>query len=159
MTSRSKKRKYGPLDFPLEDDEQIWLMDWAITHPICSKFLIANPMGGLRPKSVGAKLKKMGAKAGVVDLFLAYPSRCSATDREDLSARSSFFYSGLWIELKRRKVITIHELEVKNKSWKSTTPEQDDWIALMLSVGYQAKTCNGCDEAKDCILEYLGEKK
>jgi hypothetical protein len=55
----------------------------------------ANPMGGKRPKSVGAKLKAEGAKAGIPDLFLPVV----VLDYRD-GGGTEIKYPGLYIEIK-----------------------------------------------------------
>ncbi len=137
MTSRSS--------VPTEDQEQAWLMEWASYHHICKDHLIAIPNGGSRHPIEAAKLKRTGGKAGVSDLFLAYPMYTSIEEGDRWDA-GHFYTCGLWIELKRTKNsrLSLH---------------QDAWLALMESVGYDAEICYGWVEAKDCILEYLGEKK
>jgi hypothetical protein len=89
------------------------------------KNMFAVPNGGLRHKAVAMKLKNSGAKAGVPDIFLAYPKGV---------------YAGLWIEMKYGK----------NK----TTPLQRDWINRLQDAGYRVEVCYG-DEAWEVILDYL----
>jgi hypothetical protein len=71
-----------------EIQHHIGLMSWAKTQPILDEYLIHIPNGGYRHPLEALKLKKMGVKAGVSDLFLAYPNPN---------------YHGLWIELKSEK--------------------------------------------------------
>ena len=71
-----------------EIQHHIGLMSWAKTQPILDEYLIHIPNGGYRHPLEALKLKKMGVKAGVSDLFLAYPNPN---------------YHGLWIELKVKR--------------------------------------------------------
>ncbi len=145
MTSRSS--------VPTEDQEQAWLMEWASYHHICKDHLIAIPNGGSRHPAEAAKLKRTGVKAGVSDLFLACPSIRIEPDRSEgyFTTEGGLYHvvidsCGLWIELKRIKGGRISTI-------------QNNWLELVGSVGYSTKVCYGWVEAKDCILEYLGEKK
>jgi hypothetical protein len=104
---------------PTEDQEQIALMHWARLTPICRDYLIHIPNGGSRNVLEAKKFKAMGVKAGVSDLFLAYPSNR---------------YGGLWIELKR-------------KGGKLTEPQRH-WLSCMNNLGYKACVCYGWGEAK-----------
>lgn len=116
---------------PRETDEQQALIKWAQYHPICSKYLIANPLGGYRLPREAARLKREGSKKGVSDLFLAYPSNgCH----------------GLWIEMKRKGKFRI-------------TPEQSEWLELMIGVGYSARIAIGWEDAVRIIKEYLNHEK
>lgn len=71
-----------------ETSHHIGLIHWAKTQPILSDYLIHIPNGGYHHPREAKKLKKMGVKAGVSDLLLAYPND---------------YYHGLWIELKSPK--------------------------------------------------------
>jgi len=107
---------------------QVALMMWAASSKIPElKWLVAIPNGEYRNKATAGKLKAMGVRAGIPDLFLAI-------------RRGR--YPGLWIELK------------KLKSGK-TSPEQDIWLEHLKSQGYGARVCYGWESAKDTILEYL----
>lgn len=85
---------------------------------------IAN--GGMRNKVEAKKLKRLGVKAGVPDLFFAYP--CSG-------------YSGLWIEMKSKKGII--------------SKNQAVWIERLRHVGFRVCVCYSCDEAIEAILSYM----
>lgn len=96
-------------------------------------FSFCHTKGGSRqsPRE-GANFKREGVRAGVSDLFLSYPTK---------------LHHGLYIEMKRRgkRKCTISKLQ-----W--------EWIERVRSVGYRAAVCYGWEEARDVILEYLGEK-
>jgi hypothetical protein len=113
---------------PSEDQEQISLIQWASYNPDIFPYIIHIPNGGSRHPLEALKLKKMGVKKGVSDLFFTFPV---------------FPYCGLWIELKSRK-----------KGAKATE-EQIQWLQLMNKVGYKAVLCHGWEEARDQIINYL----
>ncbi len=111
-----------------EDQEQIALMQWAALHPICKEYLIHIPNGGSRHPLEALKLKKMGVKRGVSDLFLAYPSRG---------------FHGLWIEMKSKN--------------GSITSYQKKWLHSMEGIGYNIFVAYSFEEAKETIQLYLDE--
>jgi VRR-NUC domain-containing protein len=117
-----------------EAQEQMALIQWAHTHPICRDYLIAIPNGGSRHPREAANLKRQGVRAGVSDLFLAYP----------VIGPWPQINAGLWIELKRRSKARV-------------TDEQVTWIDRMNAIGYFAIVAFGWEEAKRMILSYLGE--
>jgi hypothetical protein len=116
-----------------EETEQIALIQWCKYHPILKHYLIAIPNGGWRHKVTAVKLKRQGVKAGVSDLFLAYPVAP---------------YHGAWLELKRAKPATSH-----------LSAAQKDWIELMEHIKFKCYVAYGWVAAKDCLLEYLNEER
>lgn len=128
---------------PSEDDDQIAIIEWSKYIPILRDYLIHIPNGGSRAKkeitlksgkkikiSLEAnRLKLMGVRAGVSDLFLPYPNKK---------------YHGLWVELKRNGL-----------KENAVSKEQLDWIDKMRSAGYQAIIAFGCDEAIAIFEIYL----
>ena len=79
---------------------------------------------------MGTKLKRLGVKPGVFDLFFARPNKK---------------FHGLWIEMKRKKGAFI-------------STHQATWRHLMESQGYVAKYAYGFDEARQIILDYIDNK-
>lgn len=69
----------------LEDDEQIFLMQWVATKPRIRDYILHIPNQRMCKIGYRMKLKKLGARNGVSDLFLAYPTTK---------------HHGLWIEMK-----------------------------------------------------------
>lgn len=123
------------LPVPTEDVEQMRIMQWARMrsgrYPEL-KLLFHIPNGGSRGKVEAARLKEMGVKPGVPDLFLPVPKGG---------------YCGLFIELKRRRGGQV-------------SSEQKEWIAALLNAGYCASVCRGFDAAADLISKYVaGEVK
>jgi hypothetical protein len=109
-----------------ETQHHIGLMLWAKTQPILSEYLIHIPNGGYRHLKEAIKLKKMGVKAGVSDLFLAYPNA---------------HYHGLWIELKSEK--------------GKLSPEQKHWLVLMEKVGYASAVSYSIEDTYDILQNYF----
>lgn len=115
-----------------EDDIQITLIDWTgwqknrlpgieLLHHI--------PNGGHRNKVVAAKLKAMGVKPGVSDLFLPV---------------ARLGYHGMYIELK--------------SATGRISDEQANWINRVRAEGYAAFVCYSVDEAKERLEWYLYER-
>jgi hypothetical protein len=125
-----KARKYN-LDS--EHAEQATLIKWAHLNRTAIpelKNLFAIPNGGMRHPVVAAQLKAEGVKPGVPDLFLAYP--CNG-------------YAGLFIEMKRRVGGRL-------------SPEQRQWREQLSMSGYRVCLCQGWEQAKKDVLEYLTTK-
>jgi len=100
-------------------------------------WLFAIPNGMFTShKSVAARMRAMGMKRGVPDIF--FPVR-----------RGN--WSGLFIELKRR--------EVKGKAKGRTSDEQDEWIDYLRTQGFGAIVCYGMEEAVKVLIDYLGYKE
>ena len=113
-----------------EFDEQVNLFMWAryMENQIPElKFMFHIPNGEYRHINTAKRLKALGVKAGVPDIFLAFPWDG---------------YHGLFIEMKAGK----------NK----TTPAQDEWIGRLCQAGYAVAVCYGWEAAKKEILDYLG---
>jgi hypothetical protein len=116
----------------------------AVVNYLYSRYpdvlFFAIPNGEVRPVKTnrngvtycpsGARLKALGAKAGVPDLFICQSARLG-----------SDLYHGLFIEMK-----------VKGGK---VSPEQKQWIEQLGKKGYLATVCFGFDEAKRLIDLYL----
>jgi len=116
---------------PTEEQEQIWLFEWAALNvaqypELDDMFHIGN--GGLRSKSEAARFKAAGVKPGIPDICLPV-------------ARGGFF--GLFIEMKRT---------VGGKVSKA----QEAWIEKLRRNGYRVELCEGWQAAKKVIENYLG---
>lgn len=100
-----------------------------------SIFHVAN--GGLRTKSEAARLKAMGVRAGVADLFLPV-----------MVERDGSVFGGLWVEMKR---------QAGPKGGGGTlSKEQIEFGEEMRGRGYEWKACHGAKEALQSIGDYLG---
>jgi len=143
------RARYYNTDHEEEHLEQCALMEWArvYTHrgalekrPLSRALqrLFAIPNGGYRMLSTASKLKAEGVRAGVSDLFLAWPvatGRVVMTDFQN-------FYSGLWLEMKSRAPSS------------HLTPRQYDWLRKM-EKDYACAVCYGWEEGRDYILMYV----
>lgn len=127
-TPRAKRRTGDP-----EHQEQVVFMQrlaaLAINRPALAmavKRTHAIPNGGGRSKREAGRLKAEGVKAGVHDIFVAYPA--------------SGFH-GLYIEMK--------------SATGKPSREQSTWLHDSLALGYQAAVCRGADEAMRVWLDYV----
>jgi hypothetical protein len=123
----------GAVYAPREEQEQINLVRWLdFLNDHCRLDIPyhAIPNGGLRNKRTGAKLKRLGTKAGVPDLFFCSPQQG---------------YPGLYIEMKRLRGGRL-------------SPEQKRWIDRLTKQGYKVATCEGAQAAKKTIMDYFGFK-
>ena len=115
----------------LEHAEQVNLMQWwALAHQkfgIPEQLLFAIPNGGQRNIIVASKLKAEGVRAGVPDLFLAFPKKDAA---------------GLFIEMKKPKGGRV-------------SGKQKTMLAQLADYGYATAICHGWIEAKATIEHYL----
>lgn len=112
-----------------EHDEQVALFQWAAYSESSIpqlRYLFAIPNGGHRHKAVAARMKAEGVKAGVPDIFLAYPTG---------------EYCGLFIEMKF--------------GTNKPTEKQNEWLSMLERAGYMTVVCYGFEDAKREILEYL----
>ena len=120
-----------------EDAHQISLFMWAASPEIQAaypelKYMHAIPNGGFRKGMEAARLKAMGVKRGVSDIFLPVK-------------RGEF--SGLYIELKRPPSAGKREGKATN--------EQTDFMAFVKSQGFGAIKCIGWESARDTIIAYM----
>lgn len=82
----------------------------------------------------GAKLKRMGLRAGASDFFLPIP-------------RSG--YPGFFIEMKRNKKYT--KSEMSTESWL----RQEMFQATMRALDYKAEFAYGANQAIEMVKEYM----
>jgi len=116
------------MNVPLEHTEQVNFMRLAsLKMGKLFPLLFAIPNGGKRNIITAKKLKAEGVKAGIPDMFFAYP-----TEK----------YRGLFIEMKRLKGST-------------TSDEQKAYINLLNRTGYKAVICKGCSKAVEALQDYL----
>lgn len=93
--------------------------------------MFAIPNGIHTSRWAGVRAKREGVKAGVPDIFLAFP-------------RGS--HHGLFIEMKR-------------ESGGTTRKNQSEWITKLTGQGYKCEVCHGWMAAKDALLAYLGRSE
>jgi hypothetical protein len=112
-----------------ESTEQQALFQWSeynkAKYPEL-ELLFHVPNGGKRNVIEAARLKREGVRAGVPDLILPV-------------ARGN--YHGLFIEMKANK--------------GKATQKQNEWIEKLQAQGYLAVVCNGWEEAKALLQNYL----
>lgn len=105
---------------------------WAQYHPILRQRLYANPNGGYRNVLEAVSLKKSGQKAGVSDLFLAWP--CQGLH-------------GLYLETK-----------IPDRKKAKPTELQIAWIVESRAAGYGAEIAYGLEKLKEITTNYLEGK-
>ena len=118
-----------------EDIEQGLLMEWTelqqARYPeLALLFHIPNE-AGTRTLKETLRLKGLGVKAGVPDLFLPV---------------ARWGYHGLFIEMKRLKGGRV-------------TEQQAEWHKQLQEQGYCVKVCKGFNEAKNMLMIYLAGAK
>jgi len=114
-----------------EHDEQKAVIKWFdLQYPALRGRLAAVPNGGQRNKIVAAKLKAEGVRKGFPDLMLLTP-------------RGGYY--GLIVEMKREKD-------------SYATAEQKDWLVWLNAQGFFAVVCNGFEEARVVIKNYLSNE-
>ena len=124
------QKKRITVQCPTEEVEQIQLFEWA--RWAAGKYpeledMHHIPNGGGRSKSEAGRLKAMGVKRGVPDIFLPCP-------------RGK--YHGMYIELKR-----LHGGRVEK--------EQQAFLDRRSAAGYYCVVCRGMEAARDEIVSYL----
>lgn len=108
-----------------ENEEQSLLFQWAEWHPLLSG-MFHIPNGEKRDAVTGARLKRMGVKAGIPDIFLPIPK-------------------GQW-----------HGLFIEMKTDKGRVSEnQKTMIEHLRNNGYRVEVCRGFLKAKEVIEEYM----
>lgn len=114
-----------------EDQAQIKIFNWAKDNEDrypCLHWMFHVPNGEYRPKATGAKLKRMGVKPAVPDIWLPHP-----VGR----------YNGLVMELKR--------FDRSNKP----SPDQLEWLDWMGLSGWIAIVAYGSQSAITSIANYI----
>ena len=108
-----------------EDTIQMTVMDWVRLNPSISPNIFHIPNGGDRAPQYAKKLRRMGLKPGVSDLFIAMPRHG---------------YNGAWVELK--------------SAGGRLAPAQKVFLADMVNQGYAAKVCYSIEETIEFIKHY-----
>lgn len=104
---------------------------WSMVHRrygLPECALIHVPNEGKRSVAAAVRLKRQGMRKGVSDILL-----CAHAGK----------WHGLWIELKRMG--------------GRPTDEQLDFIEAMRECDYDGAVCYGWEEARDVIMDYLGQ--
>jgi hypothetical protein len=117
-----------------EEGEQIALFQWVrLQQKVWPELELLHhiPNGGYRGKTAGAKMKALGAKPGVLDLFLPV-------------ARHG--WHGLYIEMKSTD--------------GRISPLQEDFGGKVASQGYAVFLCRTFEQARSVLMQYLfGDEK
>lgn len=114
-----------------EDQHQAAVIKWSQQASIRKKYPVLALLHHIpnerqcTPRQ-GAKLKRMGVKSGVPDLFLPAPRGA---------------YHGLYLEMKTENGRTSD-----NQNW---------WLKNLEGVGYHCKVCHGWKEAVQEMERYL----
>lgn len=123
-------RRTRPAVAVSEHQHQVAFFQWleyAAKYDERLSMAYAIPNGGHRHPAVAKKLKSEGVKSGIPDICLPVPSGK---------------YHGLYIEAKRKG--------------GKPTDNQRGWIIALQKQGYRAVICEGFDEMKRAVHEYLG---
>lgn len=130
LTKQHYERRLKQVDNPLEDDEQIRVIEWCdgSESPSGAEEIFAIPNGGTRNKREASKLKRTGVRSGVSDLMLPVPVGA---------------FHGLFIEMKRKKGGRLSQ-------------DQKCFLYRMAGRGYSCAVCHGADQAIEAINEYFG---
>ena len=120
-----------------EHDIQVQCVNWfAYYFPDYEPYFWSTPSGGYRSLKTAKAMKAEGQKAGVPDLFLAYPAKG---------------YHGLFIEMKKSRIGKKGRIVDKGK----TSEAQERRMAALMEVGYLCVVCYSFDQFKDTIKHYL----
>lgn len=116
------------------------------------KYLFAIHNQGHGDAIHGAKAVAEGLKKGVPDLALPISIKFNGEFEP-------WFYHGLYIELKRKEVLTEGKRKalIQARTAGKASTEQEDWQQFLRNQGYVCEIAYGFVEAKDIILSYLKE--
>lgn len=120
-----RKIKAQPLPIPTEDQEQTSVAQYLDIVANGKWFHVPN--GGSRNVIEATKLKRMGVKPGVPDVWVVIPKKG---------------FSGLVIELKRQKGGVV-------------SPDQKRWVEYLRNAGYSVHVCKGAGPAVEVVNWYL----
>lgn len=128
------------------------------------KYLFAIHNQGHGDAVHGARAVAEGLKKGVPDISLCVTIGGSSHNTflqssPILGFNGRFLYAGLYIELKRKQVLTEGKRKalIQARSQGRASTEQEDWQAFLRQQGYVCEICYGFEEARDLILRYLKE--
>jgi hypothetical protein len=107
---------------PLEESDQMALVDWLNIHNICFQ---ASQMGAYLAPATYNRMKRMGCKSGFPDVIIF--------DRPTI-VENGTMYVGCAVEMKRKKGGIV-------------SPEQTKWIADLTERGWACSVCYGIDKA------------
>jgi VRR-NUC domain len=130
LETRVKRRRAQRLGTATEHQEQATVCDWLRAHRVV---YFAVPNGGSRSAVAGARLRRIGLKAGVPDLvILSAPAKGWVSES----------FRGVAVEMKRAKGGVV-------------SPLQDVWLEQMKACGWATAVAHGADAAIE-FLKSLG---
>jgi hypothetical protein len=124
------------------------------------KYLFAIHNQGHGDAIRGAMAAAEGLKKGVPDICLPMTIRSfQPSELLPENIRDVYLASGLYIELKRKQVLTEGKRKalIQARSSGRASTEQEDWQAFLRQQGYVCEICYGFEEARNLILNYLRE--
>jgi hypothetical protein len=110
------------------------LADWIVMIP--NESLMSSIPAGPRRYAYWNKLLKLGFRKGASDLLLAVPTGG---------------FSGLWIEMKRRREAFPGKAELG----RAVKADQGAFMRQMDSVGYRTAVAYGWEEARVFVRAYI----
>lgn len=126
------RRSKSPVEAnPLEETDQLALVQWLRLHNICFHH---SPNGGYRHKVTAVRLKAMGASSGFPDIIILDPPPAYCG-----------LYHSVAIELKRKKGGVLSDT-------------QSTWLEKLNKRGWCCKVAHGLDEAIE-FLDLCGYGK
>lgn len=128
--NRHLQRRIGLKPRQIETQEQAEVARWLIGNDV---FFTASANGARTSMIQAVKLKRLGCRAGVPDLFIFEPRGA---------------YHGLFVEMKRPKIEGVCAQGAVSK-------DQKDFIAEAEKRGYKAIVCYGAEQAIEAIKAYL----
>ena len=116
------------------------------------KYLFAIHNQGHGDAIHGAKAVAEGLKKGVPDICLPVIIKFNGEFEP-------WFYHGLYIELKRKQVLTEGKRKalIQARAVGKASTHQEDWQQFLRSQNYVCEICYGFEEARNLILKYLKE--
>lgn len=112
-----------------EDAIQMTVMEWVRMRPALARVVLHIPNEGKRSVTYGRKLRSMGMRSGVSDLFIAHAANG---------------FHGAWIELKSARGVL--------------SPMQKAFFEDMRKQGYFTACCYSIEEAIDTITKYCVDR-
>ena len=132
-----------------EHQIQVGVFQWINTvkemYPVL-KNAYAIPNGGSRNEREAANLKAEGVRAGVPDVFLAYPSK---------------EFHGLYIEHKTKKGQLTKDKPIYLKNTKIVRyirEGQETWFKRLQDAGYRCEISRSIDQSIGIFKDYLNIK-
>ena len=126
-----------------EEDLQKAVAQYLDLHPKTRGHWFHPPNEGQRHPAVGAKLKRLGMRAGLPDCMCFRSFRSMVVDETALGRASSKMMSGLAIELKMPK--------------NYPTPAQRQWHQTLRNCGWRVQVCRSLDEVMEVVEQCYGK--